>query len=466
MRHSKLCNWIKKSNALSKWDWVFFGILAFFSFISFAQQDLLVTGNRSWLIYDSGIRGFYDASYQWTGSYGANYMPTTFWLYAIWNYPLKLLGIDMPLTIDESRFLLVMWYKLLPVLLYMVSAYLLFMIGQQIGMDKNRAKFCMFSFITMPVAFFSQFIFSQYDIFTVFFMLLGVWFYFRDEDGKRTVNNQLLFCLSFGIAITCKYYAVLIFAVFLLMDEKRVSRLLLSVGVAAIPFFAEYMLYNKSELFHENVFGFFVLDYVSLADFTTRIGTANFSKILCVFLVIWAYFQYSEDRMAKVRWLIFFSCGICFCLFGLMTFHPQWLIFAVPFWVLSAMLSEHTEKYYWINIVFIAVLYLFVVQVWSGNVDDMVLHNGILKFLIADRNMAFHVADVLPRIDINTLYSIIIAIVLAFFVFSHPKYTRKNLMDENGSAHAWLIRAQLAATVVLWTVPCVLAILKDIQIFG
>lgn len=459
-------NWLEQTDNISKWDYILFGILSIFCFVSFAHSDLVVTGNRSWLFYESGIRGFYGASYQWTGGAGANYMPTTFWAFALWNYLLKLLGFTMPSHIDVSNFSYVMWYKLLPVLFYVASAYLLFLIARQMGMSKNRAKVCMLSFLSMPISFFSQFIFSQYDSLTVFFMLAGIYFYFNDENGNRSWLDQLGFCLSFGIAITLKYYAILIFAVFLLLDEKNIGKILAGVGVALIPFLAEYLLYYKDTAFQESVFGFDALGYISVVNFATNIGTASFAKILCVFLAIWAYFYHPKDREDKICWLVFLSCGVCFCLFGLMTFHPQWLIFAVPFWVLSAMLSEHTEKYYWGNTVFIAVFYLFVFQVWYGNVDDVILNNGIWKYMIGERSMVVHAADVLPRVDINTLYSVFIAILLAFFVFSHPKYSRKNLKDEKRLEHAWLIRLQLVATVGLWTLPCALAIMKDMHILG
>lgn len=462
MKRKKLSDWFERADNLSKWDYLLFGVLAVFCFVSFAQSDLMITGNRSWLFYESGIRGFYGASYQWAGDLGANYMPTTFWLFGIWNYPLKLLGFEMPSHIEVSNFSYVMWYKLLPVLLYIVSAYLIFRVAQQIGMNVKKAKVCMFSFFSMPLAFFSQFIFSQYDVFTVFFMLIGMYCYFRDENGKRSRIDHLIFCLSFGLAITCKYYAVLIFAVFLLLEQKNIGRMLVSVGLALLPFAIEYLLYCGHSAFHENVFGFDALDYASLSNFSTYIGTASFAKVLCVFLAIWAYFQHPKDREDKIRWIVFLSCGMCFCLFGLMTFHPQWLIFAVPFWVLSAMLSEHTEKYYWGNMVLIAVFYLFVFQVWYGNVDDVILNHGIWKYMIADRSMSIHVADILPKIDINTLYSVIIAILLAFFVFSHPRYTSREFTD--GKEYAWLIRAQLIVTIGLWVVPCMLAIIKDMYL--
>ena len=60
---------------LSKWDWVLFGVLACFCYISFAQEDLYLTGNRSWMLYQSSFFDYYDVLHEWTGDYGANYMP-------------------------------------------------------------------------------------------------------------------------------------------------------------------------------------------------------------------------------------------------------------------------------------------------------------------------------------------------------------------------------------------------------
>lgn len=197
---------------LSKWDWVLFGVLACFCYFSFVQEDLYLTGNRSWMLYQSSFFDYYDVLHEWTGDYGANYMPSTFLLYAIWILPLKLLGFAPPPVVTQDRLIFTMWYKLLPVLFYIASAYLIYRIAQKMGLNTRRAKVCMFAFLTMPVALFSQFIFSQYDIFAVFFTLLGLYFYYRGQSSK----DKWLFCLFFGIAVTFKYFALLIFFVLLM----------------------------------------------------------------------------------------------------------------------------------------------------------------------------------------------------------------------------------------------------------
>lgn len=167
-------------SAITKWDWILFIVLSLFCFFSFEHGDIDATAGRGWILFHSNILNYYDVMQKWTNDYGANYLPSTFILFAIWVLPLKLLGFQDPASVGTSIFSYNMWYKLLPVLFYIASAYLIYRIALIIGMGAKKSKICMFAYMTMPLAFFSQFIFSQYDIFTVFFMLCGMYCYFRN----------------------------------------------------------------------------------------------------------------------------------------------------------------------------------------------------------------------------------------------------------------------------------------------
>lgn len=101
---------------------------------------------------------------------------------------------------------------------------------------------------------FSQFIFSQYDIFTVFFMVLGLYLYL---EGKLWQ-----FALAFGMAATFKYHAVLYFLVLILLREKKIRNLIRYAVIMAVPLMVEILPNIGSEAFRRNVFGFGALDYV------------------------------------------------------------------------------------------------------------------------------------------------------------------------------------------------------------
>ena len=202
---SNLKSWsFKVWNAdINKIDYVITGILLLFCYFSYLFGDIVVTGNRSFL-YHTNPLDFYDECFKWTGDYGANYMPSTFILLAIWNLPLRLFG-RVPGTVYVNSIVNNMWYKLLPVIVYYISAQLIYKIGIYLGFSEKKAKLCKYAFLTCPLAVFSQFIFGQYDIFTILFILLGFYYFLKDDTKK--------FILFFGIAVTFKYQALVYFAV-------------------------------------------------------------------------------------------------------------------------------------------------------------------------------------------------------------------------------------------------------------
>ena len=74
---------------LNKLDWVISALILIFLFFTCAYGDLMLTGNRSFLMYEH-FTDFYKASYEQSHGYYANYLPSTFLAYAIWNLPLYL----------------------------------------------------------------------------------------------------------------------------------------------------------------------------------------------------------------------------------------------------------------------------------------------------------------------------------------------------------------------------------------
>ena len=159
-------------NELCKVDWIVSILILTVLFFTCVHSDVKLTGNRSFLMYKH-FSDFYQASYEQSGGYWANYLPSTFIAYAIWNLPLYLTG-HAPEAILTNSFVNLMWYKLLPVIVYFITAQLIYHIGKEMGFGEKKSLLCKFAFLVFPMGVFSQFIFSQYDIFTVFFMVLGL----------------------------------------------------------------------------------------------------------------------------------------------------------------------------------------------------------------------------------------------------------------------------------------------------
>ena len=78
-----------KADELCKLDWIISSLVLLVLFVICMQGDMRLTGNRSFLMYEH-FTDFYKASYEQSGGYYANYLPSTFLAYAIWNLPLYL----------------------------------------------------------------------------------------------------------------------------------------------------------------------------------------------------------------------------------------------------------------------------------------------------------------------------------------------------------------------------------------
>ena len=169
---------------LKKLDYIVFAFFAVVCFFTFQQGDIMHTAGCSYGYLQGHFWDFYEwDAYQY--NMWASYMPSTYLVFAIWNIPVRLLGLVTCPERFAYNFGVLMWYKLLPVSLYLISGFLIFKIASVIGMGTKKSKLCAYVFLTTPIGFFSQFMFGQYDIFTVFLILLGIYYYLKRSEERR-----------------------------------------------------------------------------------------------------------------------------------------------------------------------------------------------------------------------------------------------------------------------------------------
>ena len=121
---------------ISVLQWVMFAVVAAFCFLFFCHQDVLITAGHAGEYLKGHITDFYSACVDTDGLYGANYLPTTFIVFAIWNIPMKLFGL-LPQYMGDWSAVFAFWNKLLPTICYFVSGYLMYHITVcRLGFDK------------------------------------------------------------------------------------------------------------------------------------------------------------------------------------------------------------------------------------------------------------------------------------------------------------------------------------------
>lgn len=439
---------------LCRLDWILSFLILAVLFVTCVHSDVKLTGNRSFLMYKH-FSDFYDASYQQSGGYWANYLPSTFIAYAIWNLPLYLTG-HAPEAILTNSFVNLMWYKLLPVILYFVTAQLMYRLGMKLGFGEKKSLLCKFAFLVFPMGVFSQFIFSQYDIFTVFFMVLGLYLYL---EGKLWQ-----FALAFGMAATFKYHAVLYFLVLILLREKKIRNLIRYTVIMAVPLMVEILPNIGSEAFRRNVFGFGALDYVKKPFALGFFSGINLLAAVAAFVLVWAYQKKAEEVESLGSWAVFFCVAVSFSIFGFSTWNPQWVLLMVPFLVLNIFMNENGNLLLMITNIFMLAMYIFCSQ---NMVDERVLNGGILKYVLKDRTFAVRMWDLYRFHDEELLCTAMWIVLLLYVVFGHPRYhKKKGSMISRGLV--WQIRAAFLFGVAAFAVPmsiCAAGVLQGKIVF-
>lgn len=374
----------------------YFTLLAI-CFLMYVQTDIFHTTLSSYAFLDGHILDFYDFNKRIVG--GNDYLPSIYVIFAIWNIPIYLLGLvtpaDLRILIFSISQLEIFWNKLLPVLFFMLAVGIIHKISVVIDSSsiklKNNSGLI---FATAPIALFSIFIFSGYDILGLVFSLLGIYYLFKKDIAR--------FTLFFSIAISFKYFAIVIFIPLLLLREKKLINILrygiISISVTII----ELAFYWHSKIFRGQIFSLMIhklgdpysaMSHGSVLPFFLMIGYG----LLCAYL----YFKKVKDDQEFYR-IAIISCIASFAfLFNAVLWHPQWLILLMPFFSLAYRYFPRPKYMAYFDILGM-VSYLWVCFInWPNNVDISMVNIGIMKeffpkahllggdFIITELNIIF-----------------------------------------------------------------------------
>lgn len=411
-------------------EWIIFAAAAIIGFLFFCHQDILITAGHSIEYLNGHVTDFYSACKNTDGEYTANYLPSTFIVFAIWNIPMKLFGL-VPSQFGDWNIPFMMWNKILPTAAYFVSGILIYKLCKdRFGFDNKKSALTMFLTFTTPMAFFTQFLFCQYDIFTVLFMLWGMYYFFKDKPAAK---DYVLFALFFGIATTFKYFAFIIFVVLLLLRVKDIFKDIVLMAAAVLPAGIEALFYliTDRKAFVKSVFDFSALDYVG--GFSVDIGevSINLMYVFLLVLIAFAYFTKAKNSDELVGYGMFYSCGVCFAFFGMMLWHPQWLLFMVPFWVMSTVINKNHNVLLWIDALFGIVFLVYIANQFQFTLENQ----GLMRYGVLMNSLRYKIApslrmsDIFVYKDANTLFSILSAIMLIGFIFKHPKFNMKKVSE-------------------------------------
>ena len=445
IEHCKKFRELLTCNNITRLDWAIFIVISVFCFLSFQQGDMFHTVTSSFTYLNGHILDFY--KYNTTLEYIKlnNYMPSTYILFAIWNFPLKLL-----FSMNGSNIGLgVIYYnKIFTTLFYIACAIIMYKICKTIGFDDKKSKITSFLWLTTPLAIYSQFIFGQYDIFTVFFTLLGVYFYFKNDDFK--------FALFFGIALTFKYFPAFIFIILLIYREKNIIKIIKQCAIFIIPFAIELLIYISDSAFREGVFGFVATSFIFALTFKTEYGmNIKIFLMFWIFICGYTYFNEVKNKSENEKYIFYYLSLVSFMLFGLSYWHPQWVIFITPFLVFGTVINKKYNIFMLLDIFLMLFFISFTVNRYVGGLDARLLSRGIFSSILLDidiKDFHLYMRDIFR--DSNSIsYTFFSGLLLLNALFKHPKYDFDNI-NEDISDSMPLIRLRLVIGIMIFIIPC------------
>lgn len=447
-----------------KWEYLFGAIFVFFISLSTMYFDFFATfrnGINFWYaLFEGHPLSFYSyakaipgATVNRTVQAGAAYDFTIYAFFAVWNFPAWLYE-RISGNYAESCFLFLAWGKLmLPAVAILAAGGMKKILGFITGNSKDTATMIYaYSFSGILLA--SVCSIGQYDIIGVLFAVYGV-YYFLKKDYRR-------FYLYFGVAITCKYFALFIFICLVLLYEKRILYILRNLVAGCYLVIIEKLLFSFGRSYESihaaagqaaaieqsggGVVGVNLLPtrLQYLFHLKTSMGVDSLSVFMFLFalVLVYCYLQKREESYAFYYKVIYiaFCINAVFILYTAST--PYWAVLMVPYMVLMIYCRADNRK---INICletvgvgsfliwhFAREPYLFS----SGSCEGMLLYYLLGKPRFYEKGLTAVMARLIEdggilATPVNMLRSVFYACMLIMLIINFPSLNKRGCDSAN-----------------------------------
>lgn len=442
-------------------------LIAICCWLFVGHGDVITTALNSTSLLKGHIFDFYSFNYiKELDDTNCNYLITTYIIFAIWNIP-TFFGYNQNITFPNAFFSL--YNHFLPSVVYIVCAVLLFKICKKfLNFSEKKSHYASLLFLLSPFGFFSQFIFSQYDSFTILFMLIGIICLFK---YKRNIKGLALFSIFFSIATSFKYFALLAYLIILFVMCKDFKKVLISIGIFAIPLILIIgpFLISDANYFIKSIF----ISFSSLRSSGGWIIDLGYTKIhiVWIFLIIiiaYAYFRKSKtDELSIIQNSTFLITLACACFFSFSHWNPQWIMFFALFMALTTINSKYMKELLLLNVVLSCIFIIFICSSYVHNVDEAMFRNNLLSPIFCTRiDNPYPMKSLFGNISDSNLGILFTFLASGFFIYSlaaHPRFLNNSKNDTNlVSIH--FIYPGWATIILMFFIPAAICLIKWVQL--
>lgn len=406
-------------------DILLLALVLVFSYVSFNHADLVATMDHGKDLLIAVGNGDLIKFYQ----YGqrdpyvpvpARYLLPTYIFFALWNIPIsalfKIAGLPFETaSIWYGTSLKILWWnKLLPVLFFFATAVVIYRIGLELKLPKEKAKWMVFLWVSFPIAIYSQFIFGQYDSFCLFFTLVGFLYYLRKDLTRFTI--------FMAIAMTFKTIPLFLFIPLLLYAEKRVLHVLkyVVIVISGVVFFNVLFL-NDPFYVQAAKFSTRWVEYMFFTGIDTKMGEISLFPAAIAALSIYLYAKPEDHSEEFNRNSAYIALAAYSLFFAFSNWHAQWVIHLTPFLVITAFLFNRFQLSMFID-TGLSILFFGITVLTYPGLDGGLLKEGIFPRIL-NWNSFGTVGDVFTlsgRLPDNTYNTLFVALLLINLVIKFP----------------------------------------------
>jgi hypothetical protein len=316
--------------------------------------------------------------------------------------------------------------------------------------------------ITSPVLFLITFGWGQYESITIFFLLLGFYFFIRDKSKSDIYIAMVIF----GFAISLKLISLFIIIPLVAYRYKNILKLILLYGICAIPLIIQILPYLNSPAFVNHVMGgsFFI---ERMFEMNIDALFINYSLLFVIWgaICLIAYFiNYEANNYIKMVYiaLVAFSAFIC-----LMPWHPQWFGVIVPFSIMLTFISKNRDKYLFIEAFFAIVYITTVFMLFPGLKEHAILVGGFKSLIIEPHTT--HIVPLIFKTDYSPAFmGLIVSAIGVELYFKNPwKYKHQYEGDVISEKKVCLyLYMRSIVPLLFYSTPLVLWALSAMNVFG
>ncbi len=339
-------------------------------------------------------------------------------------------------------------------IIFFACAIVVYMIAAAIGMGKAKSRLCAYAFVTMPIAFYCQFILGQNEVFMLLFVLFGFYFWVKENDK--------LFILFFAIAFFFEAKVFPVFIVLLLLRRKELERIIINVVLFLMPTLVKLAI-NLMDAEYRGSLEFLDL---GITGSVIRLGgyDVNLTIFVAVIVMCYAYIKTVDSKEDSVKWALYLIGLQMFAMFGMGSWEPQYLILMIPFITISAFMHRDTKIFMALDMLLMLFFVLYVVNEFAGSADALLFLNGIKggefdEFSLLDLLMK----DVLILQDKGMILSFLSVLILAVVIFKHPKYQLTDMEAEVNKGTVGFMRARFIIGLLIFLAPAFLCYRAAVQ---